>query len=425
MPHAPPFGRRESCDIAYDWLRHVVARPSSSFRLLRTTDLADHDNGRRLRIILEALHMVAKGTAVDGIAADADAGRDAQAQRRQLRRRLVAKSARARYDTDIAASVNVPRHDAEHRLARTDDTGAVRAHERRAPLARIAQEVAFYRHHVLCRYAIGNDADEPQACVRRLHEAVSGKRRRNKGKTRIRAGRLYRLLDRIKHRSIKMTLSALAGRDAAYYVGAVGKHFAGVKSRLFSSESLNDDSRGRVDQNAHAALRAAATAFAAASARLSAVIIGKPLSRRILRPSSTLVPARRTTSGTRSPRAACTTPCATQSQRLMPANMLTSMAFTPGSASTKLNADATRSGDAPPPTSRKFAGSPPAYLIMSIVAMAKPAPLMMQPISPSRLTKLRPIPAASDSRGSSSAVSRISAICGRRNRALSLSLIHI
>ena len=40
---------------------------------------------------------------------------------------------------------------------------------------------------------------------------------------------------------------------------------------------------------------------------------------------------------------------------------------------------------APPPTSRKFAGSPPANLIISIEAIAKPAPLIMLPILPSRL----------------------------------------
>ena len=40
---------------------------------------------------------------------------------------------------------------------------------------------------------------------------------------------------------------------------------------------------------------------------------------------------------------------------------------------------------APPPTSRKFAGSPPDSLITSIVAMARPAPLTMQPISPPSL----------------------------------------
>ena len=40
----------------------------------------------------------------------------------------------------------------------------------------------------------------------------------------------------------------------------------------------------------------------------------------------------------------------------------------------------------PPPTSRKFAGSPPANLIISIDAIASPAPLIILPIFPSRLT---------------------------------------
>ena len=40
---------------------------------------------------------------------------------------------------------------------------------------------------------------------------------------------------------------------------------------------------------------------------------------------------------------------------------------------------------APPPTSRKFAGLPPAYLMMSMVAMASPAPFTMQATLPSSL----------------------------------------
>ena len=115
-------------------------------------------------------------------------------------------------------------------------------------------------------------------------------------------------------------------------------------------------------------------------------MMGRPHSRTILLPSSTFVPASRTISGTFRSRAACTTPCATQSQRLMPAKILTRIALTFESDSTRLKAVCTRSGEAPPPTSRKFAGSPPAYLIMSMVAMARPAPLMMQPMSPSRPT---------------------------------------
>ena len=40
---------------------------------------------------------------------------------------------------------------------------------------------------------------------------------------------------------------------------------------------------------------------------------------------------------------------------------------------------------APPPTSRKLAGELPASLMMSIVAIASPAPLTMQPTLPSSL----------------------------------------
>ena len=49
------------------------------------------------------------------------------------------------------------------------------------------------------------------------------------------------------------------------------------------------------------------------------------------------------------------------------------------------NAFFTCSALAPPPTSRKFAGLPPAYLMMSMVAIARPAPFTMQPTVPSSL----------------------------------------
>ena len=46
-------------------------------------------------------------------------------------------------------------------------------------------------------------------------------------------------------------------------------------------------------------------------------------------------------------------------------------------------AEATCSLLAPPPTSRKLAGLPPAYWMMSIVAIANPAPLTRQAMLPS------------------------------------------
>ena len=104
-------------------------------------------------------------------------------------------------------------------------------------------------------------------------------------------------------------------------------------------------------------------------------------------PCSTLVPSSRTTSGTvrSTSLAAATMPSAMMSQRMMPPKMLTRMPFTAGSERMILNAAVTFSFEAPPPTSRKLAGKAPFSLMMSIVAMARPAPLTMQPMLPSSL----------------------------------------
>src|SRR2546427_6596453 len=99
-------------------------------------------------------------------------------------------------------------------------------------------------------------------------------------------------------------------------VGAVRDHFLRVERPLVAREALDDDAGLLVEQDTHAApARAAsraATTRSAASDSVSAVRISSPLSFRIRRPSSTLVPASRTTSGTGTPtsRPARTTPCA-------------------------------------------------------------------------------------------------------------------
>ena len=78
-------------------------------------------------------------------------------------------------------------------------------------------------------------------------------------------------------------------------------------------------------------------------------------------PSATLVPSSRTTSGTLRPTSftAAMTPSAMMSHFMMPPKMLTRMPFTAGSAVMILKAAVTFSLVAPPPTSRKFAGSWP------------------------------------------------------------------
>src|SRR6478609_11546794 len=116
-----------------------------------------------------------------------------------------------------------------------------------------------------------------------------------------------------------------------------------------------------VDERHQPSAFTAFTIFWAASSRSSAEITLRPDSAMIFLPSSTFVPSRRTTSGTCRPTSftAAMTPSAMTSQRMMPPKMLTRMPFTFGSAVMILNAAVTFSLDAPPPTSRKLAGSAP------------------------------------------------------------------
>ncbi|KAH9521752.1 hypothetical protein DERF_005384, partial [Dermatophagoides farinae] len=101
--------------------------------------------------------------------------------------------------------------------------------------------------------------------------------------------------------------------------------------------------------------------------------------------SSTNKPCKRTTIGIFSFNvcAAAIIPSAITSQRIIPPNILTRIACTLESDEIIRNASFTCCAVAPPPTSKKLAGLPPCNLIMSIVAIAKPAPLTKQPISPS------------------------------------------
>ncbi len=71
---------------------------------------------------------------------------------------------------------------------------------------------------------------------------------------------------------------------------------------------------------------------------------------------------------------------------MIPPKMLTRTALTFLSARMIRNASLTCSTFASPPTSRKFAGSPPWILIRSIVLIASPAPLTRQPMFPSSFT---------------------------------------
>ena len=81
-------------------------------------------------------------------------------------------------------------------------------------------------------------------------------------------------------------------------------------------------------------------------------------------------------------RAAFTMPCATMSQRRIPPKILIRMPRTCGSESMIENPAATVSSLAPPRRQGSWAGSAPACLMASIVAIASPAPFTNVPMEP-------------------------------------------
>jgi len=111
-----------------------------------------------------------------------------------------------------------------------------------------------------------------------------------------------------------------------------------------------------------------------------ATVKSSPESVRICRPASTLVPSMRTTTGTRIFTRARRDDAGSQGIAAQDA----SKNIDQHGADVVIGKQDTEGvldlvALAPPPTSRKFAGLPPAYLMISMVAMARPAPFTMQP----------------------------------------------
>src|SRR5260370_16110402 len=116
--------------------------------------------------------MIEKGTAVDRIAADTDAGGDADTERLHLRAGLVTQGAGTRDDANVAGEVDVARHDTEHGLAGADNPRAVRADDGRAPLFRIAPQIALDAHHILRRNAVADNAYQLESCIGGFHPPI-------------------------------------------------------------------------------------------------------------------------------------------------------------------------------------------------------------------------------------------------------------
>src|SRR5690625_3191653 len=359
MSHASARWRRAASDEAAHGLLLVRGRNElRGLDLCSPPDLPDHYDPLGLLVLEEKLDAIHEARADYGIAADADTGRLAEPGSGGLGHRFIGQGAGTRDDADLATLMNVPRHDANLAFIRRDDTWAVGADQ--ACLATLQN--SLHLHHVEHRDAFRDADDEPETGVNGFQDGFGSKGRRHVDHARVRACFCNRLLNRVENRQIQMPGAALTRGNAPDHLGAVGYGLFRMEGSLGAGEALADDPGVAVNQDGHYfASFTALTIFSAASARLSADTIGRPESCKIFLPSSTLVPSSRTTRGTcrLTSRAAATTPSAITSQRMMPPKMLMRIPSTLGSERMILKAAVTRSLVAPPPTSRKLAGSPP------------------------------------------------------------------
>src|SRR5262249_17238088 len=221
---------------------------------------------------------------------------------------------------------------------------------------------AFHLHHVEDGNALGDAYDERDLRRDRFADRVAGAGRRHVDHAGVASGLCLRLGDGIEHRQAEMARAALAGRGAADHPGAVGDRLLGMEGAVPAGEALANDLGALVDEDRHQPRsRTALTIFCAASSRSSAGVTLSFDLAMISLPRSTLVPSSPPPSGPLRPPSstAATTPSAITSHLMMPPKILTRMPFTLGSAVMILKAAATFSSLAPPPTSRKFAGSSP------------------------------------------------------------------
>src|SRR5262249_47751874 len=152
------------------------------------------------------------------------------------------------------------------------------------------------------------DADDQRQLGRdRLEDGIGGKRRRHVNHRRVRARLLDGISDGVEHRRAFELGAAFSRHHTGDHVGAVFLRALGMKGAGLAGDALHQEAGIFVDENAHLA---SSTIFLAPSAMSLAATRLRPESARIFLPSSTLVPSRRTTSGTFKPTSltAVTTP---------------------------------------------------------------------------------------------------------------------
>src|SRR5262245_3608128 len=413
VTHLLPRRRLEAGDVADDRGRHSGGDEVGRLLLLAPADLTDHHDEVRLGVRLEAAEDVDERAADHRVAPDPHDAALTDAALRERLGDLVGQGPAAADQPDPAGLEDLRRHDADGRLPGADDARAVRADEGLVP----APEMGVDPHHVVCRNALRDADDEVDAALDRLVERVGGEAGRDEDHRGVRVGLADRVGDRVEDRDAVDALPGLARRHARDDVRAVRLVARGVEGALAPRDALDHEARAAVDEDAHAASFARATARSAADSIVcSTTTLDGARSAMMRRPSSSFVPSRRTTMGMDVPSRsiAVSRPSATSSLRVMPPKMLMSSTRTLGSESRTSSAVTTSSAFEPPPASRKLAGRPPARATTSSVLMTRPAPLPRMPTSPSSFTYVTPRSAAICSWGSAASTSRRAARSGWR-----------
>src|SRR5919109_4843924 len=123
VAHGLSRRRGEAGDVADHRLGDVLGDVVGAPLLLVAPDLADHDDQLGLRVVLEEGDDVYEGGADDGVAADPDDRRVAEAALGQLVADLVGERAAAGDEADVALREEVGRDDPHVGLAGREDSG--------------------------------------------------------------------------------------------------------------------------------------------------------------------------------------------------------------------------------------------------------------------------------------------------------------
>src|SRR5690606_3223090 len=113
VPHALARRRGDAGDEADHGLFHVVLGPLRGVDFVRPANLADHDDGVGVGVLVEHLEHIDVLQAVDGIAADAHGTGLAQAKLGDLCHGFIGQRAGTADDADAALAVDVAGHDAD------------------------------------------------------------------------------------------------------------------------------------------------------------------------------------------------------------------------------------------------------------------------------------------------------------------------